>query len=143
MKNKKTILFVCTGNSCRSQMAEGLMRKYIEKDFSIISAGLKPSTVNPQAIKAMKEINIDISGQSSNHVDEYLDQNHEYVITVCDNAKESCPVGLSGKKNIHWSIPDPYVDGKDNDMYMPRYRSARDMLSDKISILAKIINDGE
>ena len=82
MKNKKTILFVCTGNSCRSQMAEGLMRKYIEKDFSIISAGLKPSTVNPQAIKAMKEINIDISGQNSNHIDEYLDQNHEYVITV-------------------------------------------------------------
>ncbi len=143
MKNKKTILFVCTGNSCRSQMAEGIMRKYIEKDFSIISAGLKPSTVNPQAIKAMKEINIDISGQSSNHVDEYLDQSHEYVITVCDNAKESCPVVLSGEKNIHWSIPDPYVDGKDNDMYMPRYRSARDMLSDKISILAKIINDGE
>jgi len=143
MENKKTILFVCTGNSCRSQMAEGLMRKYIEKDFSIISAGLKPSKVNPQAIKAMNEINIDISDQRSNHVEEYVKQIHEYVITVCDNAKESCPVGLSGKNSIHWSIPDPYVDGKDNDLYLPRYRSARDMLCDRILILAKKINDGE
>jgi len=143
MENKKTILFVCTGNSCRSQMAEGLMRKYIERDFSIISAGLKPSKVNPQAIKAMNEINIDISDQKSNHVEEYVDQIHEYIITVCDNAKESCPVGLSGKNNIHWSIPDPFVDGKDNDLYLPRYRSARDMLYDKISVLAKKINDGE
>ena len=143
MKNKKTILFVCTGNSCRSQMAEGLMRKYIKKDFCVISAGLKPSKVNPQAIKAMNEINIDISDQKSNHVEEYLNQTHEYVITVCDRAKESCPAGLVGNKNIHWSISDPYVDGKDNDLYLPRYRSARDLLYDKILILVKEINYGE
>ena len=141
MEVKNTILFVCTGNSCRSQMAEGFMKELLNTDHMILSAGLKPSTVNPVAIKAMKEKNIDISMQTSNHVDEYLNYKHDYVITVCDNAKKLCPAGLDANNFLHWSIPDPYVDGKDNDLHLPRYRKARDLIESHIeTLLFKILN---
>lgn len=143
MKNKNTILFICTGNTCRSQMAEGFMRKYIKKDFLILSAGFKPSKVNPLAVKVMNENGIDISFYKSNHVEEYIHIKHEYVITVCDNAKEACPVELKGNKHIHWSIPDPYIDDKNNDAHLPRYRSARDLLEFNIKDFAQKINQGE
>jgi arsenate reductase len=143
MKDKNTILFICTGNTCRSQMAEGFMRKYIKKDFLILSAGFKPSKVNPLAVKVMNENGIDISFYKSNHVEEYIHINHEYVITVCDNAKEACPVELKGNKHIHWSIPDPYIDDKNNDAHLPRYRSARDLLEFNIKDFAQKINQGE
>ena len=143
MKDKNTILFICTGNTCRSQMAEGFMRKYIKKDFHILSAGFKPSKVNPLAVKVMNENGIDISFHKSNHVEEYIHINHEYVITVCDNAKEACPVELQGSNHIHWSIPDPYIDDKNNDAHLPRYRSARDLLEFNIKDLARKINQGE
>ena len=141
MEVKNTILFVCTGNSCRSQMAEGFMKELLNTDHMILSAGLKPSTVNPLAIKAMKEKNIDISRQTSNHVDEFLNYKHDYVITVCDNAKEKCPSGLDANNVLHWSIPDPYVDGKDNDLHLPRYRKVRDLIESHIeTLLFKILN---
>ena len=140
MEVKNTILFVCTGNSCRSQMAEGFMKKLLNTDHMILSAGLKPSTVNPVAIKAMNEKKIDISKQTSNHVDEFLSYKHDYVITVCDNAKEACPSGLDANNVLHWSIPDPYVDGKDNDLHLPRYRKARDLIESHIKTLLDIIN---
>jgi arsenate reductase len=141
MEVKNTILFVCTGNSCRSQMAEGFMKELLNTDHKILSAGLKPSTVNPVAIKAMKEKNIDISRQTSNHVDEFLNYKHDYVITVCDNAKKLCPAGLDANNFLHWSIPDPYVDGKDNDLHLPRYRKARDLIKSHIeTLLFKILN---
>ena len=135
------ILFLCTGNSCRSQMAEGFMKKLLNTDHMILRAGLKPSTVNPVAIKAMKEKNIDISRQTSNHVDEFLNYKHDYLITVCDNAKKLCPAGLDANNFLHWSIPDPYVDGKDNDLHLPRYRKARDLIESHIeTLLFKILN---
>ena len=141
MEVKNTILFVCTGNSCRSQMAEGFMKELLNTDHMILSAGLKPSTVNPVAIKAMKEKNIDISRQTSNHVDEFLNYKHDYVITVCDNAKKLCPAGLDANNFLHWSIPDPYVDGKDNDLHLPRYRKASDLIESYIeTLLFKILN---
>ena len=141
MEVKNTILFVCTGNSCRSQMAEGFMKKLLNTDHMILSAGLKPSTVNPVAMKAMSEKKIDISKQTSNHVDEFLNYKHDYVITVCDNAKKSCPAGLDANNFLHWSIPDPYVDGKDNDLHLPRYRKARDLIESHIeTLLFKILN---
>ena len=140
MEVKNTILFVCTGNSCRSQMAEGFMKELLNTNHIILSAGLKPSTVYPVAIKAMNEKNIDISKQTSNHVDEFLSYKHDYVITVCDNAKESCPSGLDANNVLHWSIPDPYVDGKDNDLHLPRYRKARDLIESHIKTLLDIIN---
>ena len=141
MEVKNTILFVCTGNSCRSQMAEGFMKELLNTDHMILSAGLKPSTVNPVAIKAMKEKNIDISRQTSNHVDEFLNYKHDYVITVCDNANKLCPAGLDANYFLHWRIPDPYVDGKDNDLHLPRYRKARDLIESHIeTLLFKILN---
>src|ERR1039457_6342079 len=89
---KKKVLILCTGNSCRSQMAEGILRHFGGDRFEVFSAGTKPSIVNPIAIKVMKEIGIDISGHRSKHVDEFKGQKIDYVITVCDNAKESCPI---------------------------------------------------
>ena len=126
----KRVLFLCTGNSCRSQMAEGILRKLAGDIYEISSAGTKPSTVNPLAIKSMKEIGIDISNHRSKSVDEFKGQNFNFVITVCDRAKESCPIfpsalesrsrleGSSGigvarapmssdTKKIHWSFDDP------------------------------------
>ena len=85
------ILILCTGNSCRSQMAEGIIKKFFPK-FNVYSAGTKPELVNPYAIKVMKEIDIDISKNSSNHTNEYINHNFDVVFTVCDNAKEICPI---------------------------------------------------
>ena len=102
----RKILILCTGNSCRSQMAEGLLASFLSS-FKIYSAGTKPERVNSFAIKAMDLIGIDISKNSSNHVDEYTDIDFDYVFTVCDNAKEICPIYPKSKKMIHHSFCDP------------------------------------
>lgn len=103
----KKILILCTGNSCRSQIAEGYL-KHFSKDKAIIySAGLETHGVNPRAIKTMQNDEIDISQHTSNHVDEYADINFDYVITVCDNAKERCPVFPTTAKTFHHNFPDP------------------------------------
>ena len=105
--NKQKVLFVCTGNSCRSQMAEGMLRHYGKDKFEVFSAGLEHSHVHPLAIKTMAESGIDITNQYSKTVNEFLGEDFSYVITVCDSAKEHCPV-FPGKYNaIHWSIEDP------------------------------------
>lgn len=104
---KKKILVLCTGNSCRSQIAEGYLRNFANKKATIYSAGIETHGVNPQAISTMKEDRIDISNHTSNHVDEYKDINFDYVITVCDNAKESCPVFIGTAKKFHHNFPDP------------------------------------
>ena len=91
-KNKPRILVLCTGNSCRSQMAEGYFRAYGGNSIEVFSAGLEPGGVNPLAIKVMQEVGIDVSGHTSNNLNEYLDVEFDYVITVCDNAAEKCPV---------------------------------------------------
>jgi arsenate reductase (thioredoxin) len=103
----KRVLILCTGNSARSQMAEGLLRHDAGDRFEVESAGTKPGTVRPEAIAVMGEIGIDISGHRSKHVDEFEGQSFDYVITVCDNAKESCPIFLGGTKRIHQSFEDP------------------------------------
>ena len=114
--NKQKVLFVCTGNSCRSQMAEGILRHYGKDKFEVFSAGLEPSYVHPLAIKAMAESGIDLTGQHSKTVNELLEEEFSYVITVCDSAKERCPV-FPGKYNaIHWSIEDPAsAEGTENE----------------------------
>ncbi len=105
--SKQKVLFVCTGNSCRSQMAEGMLRHYGKGRFEVFSAGLEPSYVHPLAIRTMAESGIDITNQNSKTVNELLEEVFSYVITVCDSAKELCPV-FPGKYNaIHWSIEDP------------------------------------
>jgi len=100
------ILILCTGNSCRSQMAEGLL-SYFSANTKVYSAGTKPEKVNPFAIKAMAEMGIDISKNTSNHADEYSNIDFDYVFTVCDNAKEICPIYPKAKQMIHHSFTDP------------------------------------
>src|SRR5688500_7740371 len=107
MNNKKRVLILCTGNSARSQMAEGLLRHMGGGNFEVESAGVEPSQVRPLAIEAMKEIGIDISGHRSKSVDEFIGQEFDYVITVCDNANESCPTFPGNTQRIHWSFDDP------------------------------------
>ena len=105
------VLILCTGNSARSQMAEGILRHDGEERFDVQSAGTIASFVRPQAIDAMREIGIDISGHRSKSVDEFLGQEFDYVITVCDNANENCPVFPGNTKRIHWSFDDPAESG--------------------------------
>ena len=107
MTNKKRVLILYTGNSARSQMAEGLLRHDASNQFEVESAGTKPGSVRPEAIAAMRELGIDISGHRSKHVDEFAGQNFDYVITVCDNAKESCPFFMGGGERLHHSFEDP------------------------------------
>jgi arsenate reductase (thioredoxin) len=129
MNDKKRVLILCTGNSARSQMAEGLLRYDAGEKFEVESAGTKPGTVRPEAIAAMKEIDIDISGHRSKHVDEFEGQQFDYVITVCDNAKESCPLFMGAVKRLHHSFedPPPASHGTDKER-MAIFRRVRDEL---------------
>jgi arsenate reductase (thioredoxin) len=107
MPAKKRVLILCTGNSARSQMAEGLLRHDAGDRFEVESAGTKPSHVRPEAIAAMRELGIDISGHRSKSVDEFSNQKFDYVLTVCDNAKESCPIFPGQTITIHNNFEDP------------------------------------
>lgn len=122
------VLILCTGNSARSQMAEGLLRHDAGNAFEVFSGGTKPTNVRPEAIAVMREAGIDISGHRSKSVDEFAGQDFGYVITVCDNAKESCPVFPAKTTRIHWSIEDPAaVQGSEEDR-MAAFRHIRDEL---------------
>jgi len=104
---KKRVLFICTHNAARSQMAEGLLRAFHGDCYEVLSAGTEPDRVSPYAIKVMDEIGIDISNHRSKNVTEFLDQKFDYVVTVCDSANESCPYFPGGKKILHQSFEDP------------------------------------
>ena len=122
------VLILCTGNSARSQMAEGLLRHDGGTAFEVASAGTKPSHVRPEAIDAMREIGIDISGHRSKSVDEFAGQKFDYVITVCDNAKESCPVFAATTKRLHWSLDDPTAVQGTEEERLAEFRRVRDQL---------------
>ena len=107
MRSKQRVLILCTGNSARSQMAEGLLRHDAGDSFEVESAGTRPGLVRPEAIEVMHDIGIDISGHRSKHVDEFAGQQFDYVITVCDNARESCPVFFCAAHRLHHSFDDP------------------------------------
>jgi arsenate reductase len=107
MSDKKRVLILCTGNSARSQMAEGLLRSLGGGRFEVFSAGTHPSRVRPEAIEAMREVGIDISGQRSKPVGEFAGREFDYVITVCDRAREECPVFPGRAERVHWSFDDP------------------------------------
>lgn len=121
------VLILCTGNSCRSQMAEGFL-KSLDKNLEVFSAGTKPADkVNPFAVKAMKEIGIDISDGIAEDVDKYINQSFDYVITVCDNAKETCPVFMGNVKHqLHIGFDDPADAMGTEEKIMPVYRRVRD-----------------
>jgi arsenate reductase len=131
MKTKR-VLILCTGNSARSQMAEGLLRHDGGDRFEVESAGVISSFVRPQAIKAMEEIGIDISNHHSKSVDEFLRQEFDYVITVCDNAKESCPVFPGNTERIHWSFDDPAEAQGDEDEILAVFRRVRDEIRERL-----------
>jgi arsenate reductase (thioredoxin) len=122
------VLILCTGNSARSQMAEGLLRHDAGGAFKVFSAGTKPTQVRPEAVAVMREAGIDISGQRSKSVDEFEGQDFNYVITVCDNAKQSCPVFPAKTKRIHWSIEDPAAVQGSEEERLAAFRRIRDEL---------------
>jgi arsenate reductase len=125
----KRVLILCTGNSARSQMAEGLLRSFGGDRFEVVSAGTKPSVVRPEAIAVMSELGLDISNHRSKHVREFDGQHFDCVITVCDNANESCPVFPDDTRRIHWSFPDPVaVEGSEAER-LAAFRGVRDALA--------------
>ena len=134
---KQKVLILCTGNSARSQMAEGLLRHDFGQRFEVSSAGTKPSHVRPEAIGVMRELDIDLSGHRSKHVSEFEGQPFDYVITVCDNAKESCPVFPASVKRIHWSFEDPAaVEGTESER-LAAFRRIRDQIRTKFQEFGK------
>jgi len=121
-------LVLCTGNSCRSQIAEGYLRHFAGDKANIYSAGIEMHGVNPKAIEIMKRDGIDISGHTSNNVNEYLDIDFDFVITVCDNAKESCPYFPTRAVKLHKNFPDPAKATGTTDEVMDQFRIVRDMI---------------
>jgi len=128
--DKKRVLILCTGNSARSQMAEGLFRETGES-CEVFSAGTKPSAVRPEAIAVMSEIGIDISRHRSKSVDEFIGQEFDYIITVCDHAKELCPVFPGGTKHLHWSLGDPAAAQGSEEERRAAFRGIRDELHER------------
>lgn len=128
MADKKRVLILCTGNSARSQMAEGLLRHDAGERFTVESAGTKPSIVRPEAIAVMKEVGIDITSHRSKHVVEFAAQNFDYVLTVCDNAKESCPVFFGKATHLHHSFNDPAAVEGSHEERLDAFRQVRDEL---------------
>ena len=127
MSGRKRVLILCTGNSARSQMAEGLLREMGRDRFEVESAGVSPSRVRPEAIEAMREVGIDISGHRSKSADEFTGQSFDYIITVCDNARETCPAFPGHAVRIHQSFEDPPVPGAaDPNTTMSVFRRVRD-----------------
>jgi arsenate reductase (thioredoxin) len=130
--SKAKVLFLCTGNSARSQMAEGFLRHFASSNFEPLSAGIEPKGLNPLAVEVMKEAGIDISQQTSKDVREFLGQAIPYVVTVCDNAKQRCPVFPRTYKFLHWSLEDPAEAKGSREEKMAVFRRVRDEIRHKI-----------
>lgn len=129
---KPKVLFLCTGNSCRSQIGEGLLRHLAGDQYEVFSAGVEPSKVHPMSILVMQEIGIDISGQTSDDVKDYIDTGINIVISVCDHAAASCPTFPGDVQRIHWSIKDPFHGWNVDENKLPDYRATRDDLKNRI-----------
>jgi arsenate reductase (thioredoxin) len=127
---KKRVLILCTGNSARSQMAEGLLGHDAGDRFEVESAGTRPGHVRPEAIAVMKELGINISGHRSKHVDEFQGQSFDYVLTVCDNAKENCPVFPGHSKRLHKGFEDPAALQGTEEERLSLFRQVRDEIRD-------------
>ena len=132
MSKKLQVLILCTANSARSQMGEGLLRHLAGNRVDVFSAGRAPSSVNPFAQRAMRERGIDISAHSSDHLNQYLDREFDYVITVCDSAADNCPLFPGRAMRIHWSFPDPAAVEGDDDVVLQSFVSVRDRLEIKL-----------
>jgi arsenate reductase len=129
---KTKVLFLCTGNSARSQMAEGYLRHAAGDDFEALSAGVEPKGLNPLAVQAMSEIGVDITPQKSKDVREFLGQAVPYVITVCDNAKQRCPIFPHTYKFLHWNLEDPAEATGSQEEKLAVFRRVRDEIRQRI-----------
>lgn len=133
MMNKPRVLFLCTGNSCRSQMAEVFLRKYAGDQFEVYSAGLEPKPINSLTIKVMEEIGFDMSSQYSKPLTLYLGKVHfGYLITVCSNAEEKCPIFPGMGTRIHWPFDDPAVFEGSEEEKLLKFREVRDQIDQKV-----------
>jgi len=132
MNNRKRVLILCTGNSARSQMAEGLLRDLAGDRLEVASAGVSPTQVRPEAIAVMRELGIDISRHRSKSVDEFAGQQFDYVITVCDNANEQCPLFPGNTRRIHWSFDDPAEAKGDEQSRLAIFRRVRDEIREQL-----------
>lgn len=136
---RPAILVLCTGNSARSQMGEGLFRHYLGDRFEIHSAGTKPSFVRPEAISAMAELGIDISHHRSKSVDEFLTREYAYIVTVCDNARENCPYLPDAAERVHWSFEDPAAVEGDEATRLEAFRRIREQIRAKVEEFSKSV----
>ena len=132
---KQRVLILCTGNSARSQMAEALLRHDAGGRFEVVSAGVKPSTVRPEAVAVMKELGIDLSGYRSKHVDEFAGEHFDYVLTVCDSARQSCPIFPAATKMIHRSFMDPAALNGSQKERLALFRKVRDEMREYLKTL--------
>jgi len=132
MTERPRALILCTGNSARSQMAEGLLRDMTGNRIEVASAGVAPTYVRPEAIAVMGELGIDISGFRSKSIDEFLTQPFDFGITVCDNANQQCPMFAGESRRIHWSIEDPAAVVGDDETRLEAFRHARDELRERL-----------
>jgi arsenate reductase len=128
----KTILVLCTGNSARSQMAEGLFRAAGGRAWEVESAGIRPSQVRPEAVAVMSEIGVDLSGHRSKSVDEFAGRSFDYIVTVCDQARDQCPVFPAGTERIHWSFKDPAAVQGSEEERLDAFRRIRDQIRRKV-----------
>lgn len=135
MSKEERVLILCTGNSARSQMAEAYLR-HIEPDLEVHSAGVSPTQVRPEAVEALQEIGIPTNDLRSKSIDDFTDQEFDYIITVCDNAKESCPVFPGNATRIHWSFDDPAAVEGSQEEKLAAFRRVRDELIEKLQSFA-------
>jgi arsenate reductase (thioredoxin) len=129
---KQRVLFLCTGNSARSQMAEGLLRHLAGHRFDVASAGTHPVGLNPLAVQAMQELRVDLSGHRSKNMSEFTNQTFEYVVTVCDRAKDACPRWPHAATLLHWSFEDPAAAGGTEADRLHAFRTIRDQIRTRI-----------
>ncbi|MCP3029412.1 arsenate reductase (thioredoxin) [Halobacillus sp. A5] len=137
MSNKPVIYFLCTGNSCRSQMAEGFGKKYLGDEFDVRSAGIEAHGLNPKAVKAMNEVDIDISDQTSDIIDPDILNNAAFAITLCGDANDKCPMTPPHVTRFHWGFDDPAkAEGTDEEKWAV-FQRVRDQISDRIQKFAE------
>ena len=131
---KHRVLFVCTHNSARSQMAEAMLRTFAGETFEAYSAGTEAAGIRPEAVQVMNELGVDISGQRSKTIDEFRGQSFEWFITVCDTAQKNCPVLPGVREVAHWSIEDPSLAEGTPDQRLDAFRRARDLIRNRVRI---------
>lgn len=129
---KKKVLFLCTANSCRSQMAEGITNHFLGDRFEAVSAGTEATSVNPRAIEVLREIGIDISGHISKKLDVFADRSFHYVITLCGDANEKCPLFFGGIQRIHLGFQDPAIAVGGDEEIMAEFRRVRDEIKETL-----------